>query len=134
MADEPAPDGLSDFSSLFRLPGTDESIAPVDLEQLKFMIRAILAARQFSPQGEVGFDVRFLLQWFGSDVSHLWALWIRSAALDRLLRYQPQHAWITESADGLKVHDAVIETAATLPLSGSSFDFQLFLQKVEPGL
>jgi hypothetical protein len=39
--------------------------------------------------------VRFLLQWFGSDVSHLWALWIRSAALDRLLRYQPQHAWIT---------------------------------------
>ena len=62
MADEPAPDGLSDFSSLFRLPGTDESIAPVDLEQLKFMIRAILAARQFSPQGELGFDVRFLLQ------------------------------------------------------------------------
>ena len=109
----------------------------MDPEQLKFIIHATLAPRKLYPQGEVGFDVRFLCQQFGSDLANLYALWIRSSALARLLRYERLDAWITDSVDSPIVHDAVIKTGATFPLTGSCFDFQLFLQKVrtiEPSL
>jgi hypothetical protein len=59
------------------------------------------------------------------------------SALARLLRYERLDAWITDSVDSPIVHDAVIKTGATFPLTGSCFDFQLFLQKVrtiEPSL
>ena len=116
------------FRFIFRLPAPNEVIPPVDPADLKVIIQASLTARKLHPQTDVGFDLRFLQQQFGKDPTNLFALWIRSSALERLIRSQQLGSWVRDTEDGTIVQNAVIETGANLSLNGPSFDVDLFLQ------
>src|SRR2546429_9457981 len=112
----------------FRLPAPNEFFPPVAPPHSKVITKASLTRRKLPPQTDVGFDLRFLQQQFGKDPTNLFALWIRSSALERLIRSQQLDSWVRETEDGTIVQNAVIETGANLSLNGPSFDVDLFLR------